>query len=400
MNIPDTTHTTGLMLEVSVAITVRSSVNNKPILLNKVLIDTGCTRTRSSLPDQFFETGKRLNEVSWTTNTGKLVTKYKIPLQFLLPEFAPSREINWNVAVDETAQQSKYDMIIERDLQIAIRMDILFSTKHLKWDSIVMPMRTQNIDLSYIDNCVKNLGNSQDVFATASTPMSILDAKYEKANIDATINSLKHLSNNQQQQLKALLYKFEHLFDGTLGNWKTDPLSFKLKEGAKPFQLAPFSVSKIHETTLKREIQSLCDLGVLKPQVASEYLSPSFIIPKKNGTVRVVSDFRVLDSKLQRVAFPIPKIQDILTSLNGFTFASSIDLNMGYYTICLKPQAQKLFTIVFPWGKYSYLRLPMGVANSPDIFQSKISQLMVGLDFVRAYLDDVLVATKGSYQEH
>jgi Reverse transcriptase (RNA-dependent DNA polymerase) len=42
----------------------------------------------------------------------------------------------------------------------------------------------------------------------------------------------------------------------------------------------------------------------------------------------------------------------------------------------------------------------MGVAISSDIFQSKISQLMVGLDFVRAYLDDVLVATKGSYQEH
>jgi hypothetical protein len=72
--------------------------------------------------------------------------------------------------------------------------------------------------------------------------MSILDAKYEKANIVATINSLKHLSGMQQQQLKALFYKFEHLFDGTLGNWKTDPVSFKLKEGAKPFQLAPFSV--------------------------------------------------------------------------------------------------------------------------------------------------------------
>jgi hypothetical protein len=42
----------------------------------------------------------------------------------------------------------------------------------------------------------------------------------------------------------------------------------------------------------------------------------------------------------------------------------------------------------------------MGVANSPDIFQGKISQLMVGLDFVRAYLDDVLVATKRSYNEH
>jgi hypothetical protein len=172
-------------------------------------------------------------------------------LQFSLPEFAPSRKINWNVAVDEAAQQSKYDMIIGRDLKIAIGMDILLSIKHLKWDGIVIPMRTQNTDLSYIDNRVKNLGKSQDVFATASTPMSILDAKYEKANIDATINTLKHLSSSQQQQLKALLYKFEHLFDGTLGDWNTDPVSFKLKDGATPFQLPPFSVPKIHEETLK-----------------------------------------------------------------------------------------------------------------------------------------------------
>jgi Reverse transcriptase (RNA-dependent DNA polymerase) len=42
----------------------------------------------------------------------------------------------------------------------------------------------------------------------------------------------------------------------------------------------------------------------------------------------------------------------------------------------------------------------MGVANSPDIFQSKISQLMVGLEFVIAYLDDMLIETKGSYTEH
>jgi hypothetical protein len=248
-----------------------------------VLIDTCCTRTiikQNKLPDKFFESRKQLNEVSWTTNAGNFVTKYNIPLQFLLPEFAPSREINWNVAVDDTAQQSKYDMIIGRNLQLALEMDILFSTKHLKWDVIVIPMRTQNTDLSYIDNHVKNLGNLQDAFAAASTPMSILDAKYEKANIDATINSLKQLSGMQQKQLKALLFKFERLYDGTLGDWKTDPVSFRLKEGANPFQLAPFSVPMIHEDTLKREIQRLCDLGVLKPQVALEYQSPSFIIPK------------------------------------------------------------------------------------------------------------------------
>jgi hypothetical protein len=73
---------------------------------------------------------------------------------------------------------------------------------------------------------------------------------------------------------------------------------------------------------------------------------------------------------------------------------------MGYHAIRLTPNTQKLCTIVFPWGKYSYFRLPMGIADSPDIFQIKINQLMNGLDYVRAYLDDNLIKTKNAYEDH
>ena len=53
-----------------------------------------------------------------------------------------------------------------------------------------------------------------------------------------------------------------------------------------------------------------------------------------------------------------------------------------------------------PWGKYEYLKLPVGLCNSPDIFQEKMNELMEGLEFVRAYLDDLLIVTKGSFQDH
>jgi hypothetical protein len=56
----------------------------------------------------------------------------------------------------------------------------------------------------------------------------------------------------------------------------------------------------------------------------------------------------------QQVSYPILRIQDTLISLNGFTCTTSIDLNMGYYAIRLTPNTQKLFTIVLPWGKYSF----------------------------------------------
>jgi hypothetical protein len=71
-----------------------------------------------------------------------------------------------------------------------------------------------------------------------------------------------------------------------------------------------------------------------------------------------------------------------LQELEGFTFATALDLNMGYYTIRLDSDASKICTIIFPWGKYSYNQLPMGIASSPDIFQGKMSELMESLEYV------------------
>eukprot|EP00815_Leptocylindrus_aporus_P008351 CAMPEP_0116063930 /NCGR_PEP_ID=MMETSP0322-20121206/8754_1 /TAXON_ID=163516 /ORGANISM="Leptocylindrus danicus var. apora, Strain B651" /LENGTH=186 /DNA_ID=CAMNT_0003549735 /DNA_START=402 /DNA_END=962 /DNA_ORIENTATION=+ len=73
---------------------------------------------------------------------------------------------------------------------------------------------------------------------------------------------------------------------------------------------------------------------------------------------------------------------------------------MGYYTIRLSPHTRKLCQIVFPWGTYEYLRLPMGVMRAPDIFQEQMSNLFHDIEFVRTYLDDLLIITKDTFEEH
>jgi hypothetical protein len=73
---------------------------------------------------------------------------------------------------------------------------------------------------------------------------------------------------------------------------------------------------------------------------------------------------------------------------------------MGYYTIRLYPDSQKICPIVTPFGKYQYLGRPMGISCSPDIFQEKMSDLMQHLDFVRTYLDDLLVISSGTLGDH
>ena len=96
----------------------------------------------------------------------------------------------------------------------------------------------------------------------------------------------------------------------------------------------------------------------------------------------------------------MPKINEMLLKLEGFQYAPSLDLNMGYYHIRLRKTASDLCTIIIPWGEYRYKRLTMGVANSPDIFQQKMNDLFHGFEFIRAYIDDMLILTKGYCTDH
>ncbi len=127
---------------------------------------------------------------------------------------------------------------------------------------------------------------------------------------------------------------------------------------------------------------------------------PTFIIPKKDSTVLTISYFRELNKHIVRKPYPIPKISTTLQELEGFTFATALDLNMGYYTTRLDSAASKMSTIIFPWGKYSYKRLPMGFGGLADIFQAQIMDLMASLKFVQAYIDDLLIITRGILDDH
>ena len=144
----------------------------------------------------------------------------------------------------------------------------------------------------------------------------------------------------------------------------------------------------------------MCDIGILRRINDSDWGAPTFCQAKKNGTICVLSDFRELNKLIKRKPYPIPRIQDMLLKLEGFAYATSIDLNMGYYHIRLSPESSKLCTIVLPFGKFEYLKLPMGLCNSPDIFQEKINELFQGFEEVRAYIDDILLITKSDWNDH
>jgi Reverse transcriptase (RNA-dependent DNA polymerase) len=90
--------------------------------------------------------------------------------------------------------------------------------------------------------------------------------------------------------------------------------------------------------------------------------------------------------------------------MEGFTFATALDLNMAnsYYHIKLNADAQKICTIVFPWGKYKYKRLPMGIkiVTFLDVFQNVMSNLTQDMEYVNTYLDDLLILSNNNFKYH
>ena len=79
----------------------------------------------------------------------------------------------------------------------------------------------------------------------------IWDAKYEKADLQSVFSvNCTHLSPSQQEKLLEIVMDFEDLFDGTLGDWKTEPVSFELKEGVKSYHGRPYPVPRVHQETL------------------------------------------------------------------------------------------------------------------------------------------------------
>jgi len=101
---------------------------------------------------------------------------------------------------------------------------------------------------------------------------------------------------------------------------------------------------------LRVEVERLVKIGILKKKNDSEWAAATFVIPKKDKTIRFILDFRELNKRIKRKPYPIPKIQDLMLKLEGFTYGTALDLNMGYCHIEFNAKAKQLCIIVLPFG--------------------------------------------------
>jgi hypothetical protein len=124
------------------------------------------------------------------------------------------------------------------------------------------------------------------------------------------------------------------------------------------------------------ELNYLVRIGILASQQESEWALPSFITPKKDSRVCWISNLHQLNKVIRCKPYPLPIITDILRKRSGYKFFMKLDFCMQYYTFELNKESQDLCTIITPFGKYKYLRLPTGLKCSPHIAQAVMENVL------------------------
>jgi hypothetical protein len=116
------------------------------------------------------------------------------------------------------------------------------------------------------------------------------------------------------------------MFNGTLGVYPYKKVHINIDPNAKPVHSRPYPVPQIHLKTFKKKLNQLVRIGVLAAQQESEWVSPSFIIPKKDGRVHWISNLRQLNKVIRCKQYPLPIITDILRKHSGYKFLQNLRL--------------------------------------------------------------------------
>ena len=159
---------------------------------------------------------------------------------------------------------------------------------------------------------------------------------------------------------------------------------------SEPVSQKQYPIAMKHYQWVKEEIEKVLTAKVIQGS-RSSWSAPIIVIPKGDRGKHLVIDYCTLNKVSRKFTWPMPKVEEIFSKLNGAKYFSTLDLRAGYHHIPLDESSIPKTVFNPPFSKYKYVKVPFGLAQAPAYFQELMTGILKDFAFAIAYLDDIII---------
>ena len=235
----------------------------------------------------------------------------------------------------------------------------------------------------------------------------VTQSRSQDIRVDCQLNEMatEQVGSIMSQTAQRLLNQYEDVFPKELPK-RLPPLrgdadlKINLQPNSSRPSIPPFRMSSLELTELKKQIDNLLDYGFIKPSL-SKYGAPVLFVRKKTGELRMCIDYRRLNSITIKNSYGLPRVEELLDSIQGAKYFSTLDLNSGYHQLRVHPSDTHKTAFRTRYGLFEYNVVPFGLTGAPAAFMKWMQQLFHHLlnKSVVLFLDDILIYSK-TEEEH
>ena len=226
------------------------------------------------------------------------------------------------------------------------------------------------------------------------------DIKYCPLRATQTWEDVKisaDLSEDQQREVRQLLEEYSDVLTDIHGKTNLAECNIELTDDI-PFRVKAYPVPYALKKEMDKEVTEMMKADIIESSV-SEYASSPVVVRKPDGSVRYCIDFRKLNAKTVLDAEPVPNQDVILNRMGGDNFISRLDLTKGFWQVPIKEEDRKYTAFSTDQGLMQFKYMPFGLVNALAIFCRMVRKLLYDVNYVDAYVDDIVPHT-ATWDEH
>ena len=165
---------------------------------------------------------------------------------------------------------------------------------------------------------------------------------------------------------------------------RDSPHTIHLLPDAVPYaRHAPIPVSKHWKGKVKAQLDENVRRGVIEKVPAGEpaiWCAPMVVVAKENGQPRRTVDYHELNKFCRRETHHTRPPFDMVSSVPNHNYKTTLDAFSGFHQVPLAEESRPLTTFITPWGRYRYLRTPMGHVSASDAYTRRFDDAIVDIE--------------------